>query len=181
MKKTIIFIDSGDTLIDESTEIRDSRGIVQTAELIPGARELLETLHKEGYRIAMVADGYAESFRNMYTCLELNHCFEQRIYSSDVGEEKPSNKMFQLAMEAMGLTDADKAHILMVGNNISRDILGANQFGITSVLLDWTPRYSMTPCCEAEMPDYIIHQPTDLLELVCHLEEKENNPTLIQR
>lgn len=173
MPKTIIFIDSGDTLIDESTEIRNGGEIVQTAELIPGAREMLETLYGEGFRIAMVADGYAESFRNMYTRLQMNHCFEQRIYSSDVGEEKPSQKMFLRAMEAMGLADDDKPRIIMVGNNIKRDILGANQFGITSVLLDWTPRYPMTPACEAEKPDYIIHQPIELIELVHRLEGKE--------
>ncbi|ECE3082626.1 HAD family hydrolase, partial [Salmonella enterica] len=36
-KKLIIFFDSGDTIVDESTEIRDEEGIVLTADLIPGA------------------------------------------------------------------------------------------------------------------------------------------------
>ncbi len=173
MHHVIIFIDSGDTLIDESSEIRNDCDIVQTANFVPGAREMLNTLHTEHYRIAMVADGYAESFRNMYTYLNMNHCFEQRIYSSDVGEEKPSRKMFLRAMEQMNLKDEDKPQIIMVGNNLKRDIVGANRFGITSVLLDWSPRYSMQPESEEEKPCYIIHNPMDLVDLVHRLDRKE--------
>ena len=44
-KKLIIFIDSGDTLIDEATQVRDERGIVLRADFIPGAGEMLKTLH----------------------------------------------------------------------------------------------------------------------------------------
>ena len=171
MPKTIIFIDSGDTLVDESSEVRDGRDIVQTADLIPGAEEMLRTLRREGYRIAMVADGYAESFRNIYRQHQMDDCFEQRIYSSDVGEEKPSRRMFLSAMDAMGLREEDKSRIIMVGNNIKRDVAGANRFGITSVLLDWTPRYPMQPEREDERPDHVIHTPMELVALVHRLEE----------
>ena len=63
-KKLIIFTDSGDTLIDEATQIRDERGIVLRADFIPGAGETLRQLHDEGYIIALVADGECESFDN---------------------------------------------------------------------------------------------------------------------
>ncbi len=36
-KNLIIFTDSGDTIIDEGTQIYDDRGIVTEAEFIPGA------------------------------------------------------------------------------------------------------------------------------------------------
>lgn len=39
-KKLIIFLDSGDTIIDEGTEIRDDNGIVIDANVIPGAVKL---------------------------------------------------------------------------------------------------------------------------------------------
>lgn len=173
MNKPVIFLDSGDTLIDESTEVRDGRGIVQRAQFIPGARELLETLNQKGYRVALVADGLAQSFRNMYSFLRMDNCFEQCIYSSEVGEDKPSPKMFQTAMDAMRLLPGDKDHIIMVGNNIERDIAGANHFGLTSVLLDWSPRYRMQPRDAWETADYIIHTPMELLTLLPQLERRE--------
>ena len=56
-KKLIIFTDSGDTIIDEATQIRDEREIVLEADFIPGAGEVLKQLHDEGFTIALVADG----------------------------------------------------------------------------------------------------------------------------
>ena len=64
-KNLIIFTDSGDTIIDESTQVYDDKGIVTRAEFIPGAGEVLAWLKKEGYRIALVADGEWESFQNV--------------------------------------------------------------------------------------------------------------------
>lgn len=174
-KQLVIFIDSGDTLIDESSEIRNSHGIVVHAGLIEGAGEALESLYLQGYLIALVADGEEQSFTNIYTENGLGHCFHTRTISEIVGIQKPSERMFQDAMDKNGLTEADKRRIIMVGNNLRKDIAGANRFGITSVLLDWSPRYNMVPQCEEEKADYIIHHPLELLPLVERLERERNN------
>lgn len=165
-KKLIIFIDSGDTIIDESTEIRDEHGIVIHAKTIEGADNMLLTLYKEGYLIAMVADGEEQSFTNVYKDNGLGHCFKTRTISEIVGEQKPSKKMFDDAMRKNNLTKEDKKRIVMVGNNVKKDILGANQYGITSILIDWSPRYNMNPETKEQVPDYIIHKPEELLPLI---------------
>lgn len=165
-KKLIIFIDSGDTIIDESTEVRDEHGIVIHAEMIPGAGNMLETLYKEGYTIALVADGEDQSFTNVYIENGLGHCFKTRTISEIIGEQKPSKKMFDDAMEKNNLTKEDKKRIVMIGNNVKKDVLGANQYGITSILIDWSPRYDMNPKGEEQIPDYIIHKPEELLPLI---------------
>jgi putative hydrolase of the HAD superfamily len=169
-KQLIIFTDSGDTIIDEGTEVRDENGIVVHAETIPGAGEVLKTLYERGYLIALVADGEEQSFTNVYIENGLGGCFHTRTISEIVGIQKPSERMFQDAMDKNGLCEADKKRIIMVGNNIRKDVAGANRFGITSVLLDWSPRYNMIPENEDEKADYIIHQPAELLELVERLE-----------
>ncbi len=171
-KHLIIFTDSGDTIIDEGTEVRDERGIVVHAELIPGAGETLRALCDAGYRIAMVADGEEQSFTNVYNENGLGDCFRTRTISEIVGIQKPSERMFQDAMDQNGLAEADKCRIIMVGNNLRKDIAGANRFGITSVLLDWSPRYDMVPRCGEERPDYTIHEPAGLLELAERLERR---------
>ena len=56
-KRLIIFTDSGDTIIDEGTQVFDDRGIVQRADFIPGAGEVLKQLHDEGFPIALVTAG----------------------------------------------------------------------------------------------------------------------------
>lgn len=66
-KKLIVFIDSGDTLVNEGTEYRNEGSpIVQSCELIDGAKEMLLTLKERGYTIELVADGYTQSFDNSY-------------------------------------------------------------------------------------------------------------------
>lgn len=165
-KNLIVFIDSGDTIIDEGTEIRDKDGIVIQAEMIEGAGETLKALYDAGYTIAMVADGEVQSFTNVYEKNGLGYCFKTRTISEAVGKQKPEQIMFEDAMKKNNLTDEDKKRIVMIGNNIKKDIAGANQFGITSILIDWSPRYDMNPKSPDQVPDYIIHKPTELLPLI---------------
>lgn len=170
-KNLVIFMDSGDTLIDEGSQIFDGRGIVTSAQFIPGARQMLTGLAAEGYRIALVADGEWESFQNVYRENGCASCFEQWVVSEVVGHEKPHESMFATAMEKMGLSDADKPRIVMVGNNLKKDIAGANRYGITSVWLSWSPRYFHTVEEPDWQPDYTVDTPGELPALIHLLEQ----------
>ena len=170
-KKLVVFIDSGDTIIDEGTEILDARGVVIHASVIPGADTMLRRLRDDGYRLCMTADGRTESFENVYRENGLWDVFSAHAISETVGAEKPDPRMFENAMRRCGLTDADKPRAVMVGNNLKRDILGANRYGITSILLDWSLRYDMIPSCAEETPKYVIHTPEELPALLDQLEE----------
>jgi FMN phosphatase YigB (HAD superfamily) len=171
-KHLILFTDSGDTIVDEATEIRDSEGIVVHAQTIPGAAETLKKIDEAGYRIALVADGEEASFTNIYLENGLGSCFQTRTISEIVGVQKPAAEMFEDAMVKNNLTEKDKKRIVMIGNNLRKDIAGANRFGITAILLDWSPRYNMVPSCKEEKPAYIIHKPEELLPLVAKLEKR---------
>ena len=170
-RKLIIFTDIGDTIIDESSEVRKvPYGVVY--HCIPGAKEIMLELHRRGFPIAMVADGLVESFHNTMAENGLTHVFSAEVISEALNSQKPSPLMFQTAMERMGLTDADTGRVIMVGNNIERDVAGANRFGITSVLMSWSPRYDYEAAAPDEIPDYRIDAPEALLELAETLDAK---------
>ena len=171
-KKLIIFTDSGDTIIDEATQVRDDRGIVLKADFIPGAGEVLKQLHDEGFTIALVADGEWESFQNVYRENGLGYCFDAWIVSEVVGLQKPASIMFETAMEALHLTDADRSRIVMIGNNLKKDIAGANRQGMISVWLSWSPRYFQKAEEPDWQPDYTIHTPAELIGLLHKLNEE---------
>jgi len=175
MKDLIIFIDSGDTLIDESTEIKDENGTVLHSKLMGGAGETLVKLYESGYTIALVADGTKESFQNIYKENGLDYCFAAKAISGDIMHEKPSKLMFLRAMELLGLKECDKDRIVMIGNNIKRDIVGANRIGITSILLSYSPRYVMQPENEEETPDYVVAMPSELIGLLDQLNIQVEN------
>ena len=88
----------------------------------------------------------------------------------EVGEEKPSARMFSAAMNAAGLTDGDKKRVIMVGNNVKRDIRGANCFGVRSVLIDWSKNRPYDEELPEDHADFVIHHPEELLALAERLE-----------
>jgi putative hydrolase of the HAD superfamily len=169
-KRLVLFIDSGDTLVDEATQEWEG-GIVLRSGLIPGAAEALRRIHDQGHSIVLVADGEVKSMENVYRQHGLEDCFAARIISETIGKSKPDPAMFHAAMDALGLSDADKGRIIMVGNNLRRDIPGANRFGIVSVWIDWSPRYFREPRDRDEIPDYTIRKPGELPPLMERLEE----------
>ena len=171
-KRLIIFTDSGDTIIDEATQVRDERGIVLRADFIPGADAVLKKLHDDGYTVALVADGEWESFQNVYRENGLGDCFDAWIVSEVVGKQKPEPIMFENAYEALGLTEADKRRIVMIGNNLKKDIAGANRQGLTSIWLDWSPRYFHSVEEPDWQPDYTVKTPAELLPLLEELNAK---------
>lgn len=178
-KDLIVFIDSGDTIIDELTEIYNLNGDVLRADMITGAYEMITNLYKSGYRISLVADGRAASFRNVYEYYGLMHIFEGWIVSEEQKVNKPHPLMFQRAMEALGLDESDKHRIVMIGNNLKRDILGANKMGITSILLSFSPRYVMQPTCKDEIPDYVAAMPCEIPPLLEQLNLQVKNKRIL--
>lgn len=169
-QKLIIFWDSGDTIVEEKTEKRDEREIVYYAELHEGCKEMLEQLYAEGYTMALVADGEVESFKNVYEQHELSHVFKTRAISEALPDRKPAAIMFQTAFDGLKLTSEDKKRVVMIGNNLIRDVVGANRYGITSILFDWSPRYDMNPKNEEETPKYTVHTAKELIELLHKLD-----------
>lgn len=180
-KDLIIFIDSGDTLIDESTEIKDKEGNVLHSQMIEGARETLVKLYESGYTVALVADGTKTSFDNIYQENGLDYCFTAKAISGELGQEKPASIMFRHAMEQLGLTESDTSRIVMIGNNIKRDIVGANRMGITSILISYSPRYVMQPDNEEETPDYVVSKPTELIGLLEQLNLQVKNRKILTK
>lgn len=180
-KQLIIFLDCGDTIIDQGTEVRDQDDVVLSGELIPGADMMVRTLAERGYRLALVADGLAQSFKNLLQQHQLYDLFETLIYSETIKADKPSPRMFKAALGAMDLSADDYSRIVMVGNNLSRDVRGAKQLGMISVFIDWSPRYPKLPADEMEQPDYIIHEPLELLDIVEQLDQRLALPISLHR
>lgn len=165
-----ICLDSGDTLVDEGTEIKDEHEVTQRAELIPGAAQLVQELKRRGYPLALVADGPVGTFRNVLGHHGLYPLFDALAISGEVGVEKPQPAIFHHALQQLGIAPSDYDRVIMVGNNLERDTKGANQLGLISVWLDWAPRRSKIPADQTEAPHFTLKQPLDLLAILDELE-----------
>lgn len=164
-----ILFDFGDTLADEATEVKDATETTLRAELIPGASELLHELSRRGVPLALVADGRPGTYRNVLRQHGVYDLFDAFAISEELGVEKPDARMFEHALEALDIGPEGYGEVIMVGNNLARDVSGANRLGLISVWLDWAPRRSKTPANEEQIPRYTIKEPLELLDVVSRL------------
>lgn len=149
-----LFLDCGDTLIDETTEVKIAgTEVVTEAQEIPFAMDAVRKLHGLGYPMSLVADGPRATFENLLKPRGIWDLLQAHIISGEVGELKPSPKMFAAAMTALGLSDQDRQRVVMVGNNLARDIRGANNFGLKSLFVSWSKKRSQIPETVQDQPD----------------------------
>lgn len=164
-----ICFDCGDTLVDEGSEVKDTNGVTLRADLIPGAADIVRELKRQGYPLALVADGPVATFTNVLTQHGLYDCFDVFAISEQIGVEKPGSRMFIHALGQLNIQQGDYRRVVMVGNNLARDVKGANALGLISVWLDWAPRRSKTPADVSEVPQHTIKTLEALLPLIQEL------------
>ncbi len=167
-----VCLDCGDTLVDESTEVKTAEDISLRAELIPGAAELMYELKRAGYPLALIADGPTATFENNLGPHGLYDLFDAVSISGAVGVAKPHPDIFHHAMQQLGIKEGEYGRVVMVGNHLGRDVKGANDVGMISVWLNWSPRRHKIPRNPSEIPQHTIKQPIELLAILDFLENK---------
>ncbi|TMU87353.1 HAD family hydrolase [Bacillus sp. BHET2] len=92
---------------------------------------------------------------------ELLPYFNEIIISGDIGKGKPDSAMFQHALRRLQL---QKDEVIMVGDNLQTDILGASRLGIKTV---WINRRQQRP--QEVIPDYEVKELQEVLEIVTNI------------
>jgi putative hydrolase of the HAD superfamily len=100
--------------------------------LYPHVREVLDRL-RERYPLAVVTDAQSAYARGELHKVGLLDYFDPIVVSGDHGFRKPDRRLFQLALDRMGVAPE---HALYVGNDMHRDIFGAREAGMWTVLVD---------------------------------------------
>lgn len=98
--------------------------------LYPNVKKTLDALRKK-YKLASVSDGQAQWARAELASVGLRGYFHPFIVSGDYGFRKPDERLFKKALKKMDMT-ADE--VVFVGNDMYRDVFGAAQLGIKTVL-----------------------------------------------
>ena len=129
MIKAVIF-DVGNTLILEGERDREIKPLKY-------ASEVLNQL-KSKFKLAIITNvGYTDKDRKIKASLidvknvlvkaEILDFFDVIVVSSEVGVNKPSERIFQIALEKL---DVKPEEAIMIGNTISTDIFGGNRIGM---------------------------------------------------
>ena len=106
----------------------------------PDAISALQTLREQGYRLGIVSNtSDDQNVQKLIDRWELRPYFETIITSAGCGIRKPDRRIFQLALNHFRVLPEQ---IVMVGDTLEADILGANQMGFYSV---WITRRVQIP------------------------------------
>lgn len=156
--RDLVLFDLGDTLMIEETEHKDADGVTLRADLLPDAPALLHDLKERGVILGMVADTRIGTYQNVLSQHGLYDLFDLYTISEELGTEKPDARMFHHALD-IALTLGWSGQALMVGNNYTRDILGAKSCGLWTLWLHWNTRYPIP-----DVPDAADWTATSLAE-----------------
>ena len=137
-----------------------SRGISRLRlGLYPHVREVLDALCGR-YPLGLVTDAQSTYARGELHRVGLLDYFDPIIVSGDHGYRKPDRRLFQLALDGMEVA-AENA--LYVGNDMHRDIFGAREAGMRTVMFDSDQGKKAYLDCT---PDYTIADLRDLLAIL---------------
>lgn len=168
VRVSVIFFDLGDTLICEQG-LNGKSLLEAELEKLPYLDEVLDELKEKGYKLGIITNTVVsreEHVREALIRIGVERYFDVVVTSVDVGHDKPDVRIFLEALSRIGVRPQEA---IMVGNRISKDIVGGNRAGMKTVLFKWNERYPENTVSPDEMPNYII---SSLKELPTILDEK---------
>ena len=104
--------------------------------LVPGAREILDYLARRGYRMGIVSNGFREVQYNKLKSSGIDGYFATVVLSDDAGENKPSPRFFEYALERGA---SEGLRNIIIGDNLKADIDGALDCGHEAIWLTDSP------------------------------------------
>lgn len=107
------------------------RRLGEEAWLLPGAEDFCRTLSRSGLTLAIATNGLPVAQRGRYTRTGLDRYIPHLFISMELGASKPRPEFFQRVLEKLRI--ADPAQVVMVGDSLASDILGANRAGLDSI------------------------------------------------
>lgn len=94
---------------------------------------LFKKIHDKGLKIAILTDLTAHIQYRKLDKLGICDYIDCIVTSEEAGAEKPSNRMFELALKKL---QVEQNEALMVGDSVKKDIEGAKQCNIRGILFE---------------------------------------------
>jgi putative hydrolase of the HAD superfamily len=155
-----------DTMRDDVPLIEEAsafymRSYEASTEAYQGVVEMLDRLATR-HVIGIITNGFVAAQSGKLAASGLDRLIRLRIYSEEVGVQKPHPAIFAAALDAAGVEPVDA---LYVGDNFANDIAGAAMAGIATVWFN--PLDDEHPQDRPDIrPAAIVHSISELAELL---------------
>ena len=103
--------------------------------LYPGVRSLLEEM-RANMTLGLLSDGYLVVQKKKFAALGIRKYFDVVVFSDDWGRAawKPSTRSFREALKRLAV---QPWHAVFVGDNPTKDFLGARKVGMATIRICW--------------------------------------------
>ncbi len=129
----------------------------------PGIKRVLKFLKDRGIKVGIVTDAPRVKAWIRLAEIGLHNEFDVVVTYDDSKVEKPNKKPFLLAMRKLGVRPNEA---IFVGDNINRDVVGANNVGMVSVFAKYGEVFMFRKNTSKERPDYVISRPSELISII---------------
>ena len=126
--------------------------------MINGVEEMFANL--SGCRFALLTNGFKEVQHARIGGSSLKDLFEVLITSEETGFQKPQTEIFEYTFDKLNISD--KSRVLMIGDSLTSDIQGGNNFGIDTCWFNPHLKKNVT----AIEPTYEIQSWKELVKIV---------------
>ncbi len=130
----------------------------QQPHLMPNARLVLKTLQERGYQMHIISNGFQDAQAEKLVCANLDTFFQVLVTSESCSYRKPQKGIFLHTFQKCA---AKAQESIMIGDNLSTDIAGANAVQMHNVW--YNPNKEVNS--SAEKPTFQIHDLAELLDI----------------
>lgn len=132
---------------------------------MPGVHEVLEELRQAGLRLGIISNASdAANVHRLVDNADLRPFFDPIIVSAEEGIRKPDTRIFEILLQAW---DLPPQRLVMTGDSLSADIVGARQVGMYSI---WLTADADTPSNRAVRgeiePDAVAEELVEIPDLI---------------
>lgn len=134
-------------------------------KLFPGITDMLQEVRTRGYKMGIATSRLRLTLEQGLDKYDLKKYFDTIVAVEDAENGKPAPDIILVTLDKL---DAKPKNAIMVGDS-RLDILCARNAGVQSVLVGWSATLAgkrKEDFAPGEVPDYIIDQPSDLLDII---------------
>lgn len=114
--------------------------------VVPGAIDILDHLHRKGYTLCALSNGFDVVQQRKLACGGMNRYIKHLVLSDHCGITKPQRGIFDYALR---VSCSEAAHTLLVGDDADTDMQGAHNAGWATIHL--MMKDEPAPCADASV------------------------------
>jgi putative hydrolase of the HAD superfamily len=135
----------------------------------------LRQLSDSGYRLALISNATDDRLiQRLVDRFDFRKWFDVALTSAGVGLRKPHPGIFE---KVLGQWSFPPSQVVMVGDTLRFDVLGAHNSGLKGVLAAWDLYPDYDAGGDHVVPDATASSLSDLLEVIATLSERSSTPT----